>query len=206
MKKIILTTLAAGVLLLGLIGQSAIAHGANKGGEIVSVDKNFSSPVISLHGYKKVYIKDLDVTYADIISPPWIEEENFHWKLNDKNLAFLKSRFQKGVRNGLTENKGRYEIVEKAGKGVLIVDVEIISFMPYALREDKEVQTKGAGEFHLSVQLRDGKTRSLIHIFEGTQVIGNDYQPNTDMARAETAKELFNAWGKSLRKKLDAAN
>jgi len=205
MKKIILTTLAAGVLSLGLIGQSAIADEA-KGGEIISVDKNFASPIISLSGYKKVYIKDLDVTYADIISPPWIEKENFHWKLNEGNLAFLKERFQKGVRNGLTENSGRYKIVEKPGKGVLIVDVEIISFMPYALKEDTQAETKGAGEFHLSVQLRDGKSKSLIHIFEATQVIGNDYQPNTNMARAASAKELFNAWGKSLRKTLDKAN
>ena len=66
--------------------------------------------------------------------------------------------------------------------------------------------TKGAGEFHLSVQLRDSKSRSLIHIFEGTVAIGSDYQPNTAMERAKDAKVLFKAWGKSLRKKLDAAN
>ena len=74
MKKIILTTLAVGVLSLGLFGHSAIANDAGKGGEIISVDKNFASPIISLSGYKKVFISDLDVTYADIISPPWIEK------------------------------------------------------------------------------------------------------------------------------------
>ncbi|KGJ91879.1 DUF3313 family protein [Colwellia psychrerythraea] len=200
MKKIILTTLAAGVLSLGLAGQSAIA------GEIISVDKNFASPIISLSGYNKVYIQDLDLSHTKIISPPWIEKDSFHWKVTDSNKAHLKDRFKKGVEAGLTENNGRYEVVGKEGKGVLIVDVEIISFMPYALQEDKEVTTKGAGEFHLSVHLRDGKSRSLIHIFEGTVAIGSDYQPNTEMARAKEAKELFKAWGKSLRKKLDAAN
>lgn len=200
MKKIILTTIAASVLSLGLAGQSAIA------GEIISVNKNFASPIISLSGYSKVYIQDLDLSHTKIISPPWIDKESFHWKVTDSNKAHLKKRFRKGVEAGLTENNGRYEIVEKEGKGVLIVDVEIISFMPYALQEDKETTTKGSGEFHLSVHLRDGKTRSLIHIFEGTQAIGDDYQPNTAMERAKDANVLFKAWGKSLRKKLDAAN
>ena len=200
MKKIILTTLAAGVLSLGLAGPSAIA------GEVISVDKNFASPIISLSGYNKVYIQDLDLAHTIIISPPWIDKESFQWQVTDSNIAFLKKRFRQGVEAGLTENNGRYEVVEKAGKGVLIVDVEIISFMPYASQENTGATTKGAGEFHLSVHLRDGKTRSLINIFEGTQAIGNDYQPNTEMSRAKDAKNLFKGWGKRLRDKLDAAN
>ena len=201
MKKTILTTLAAGVLSLGLASQSAIADN-----DIISVDKNFASPIISLSGYNKVYIQDLDLSHTKIISPPWIDKESFHWEVQKGNRTHLKERFKKAVTKGLTENNGRYEIVEKEGKGVLIVDVEIISFMPYALQEDKEARTKGSGEFHLSVHLRDGKSRSLIHIFEGTVAIGDDYQPNTEMARAQSAKELFNDWGQSLRKRLDAAN
>lgn len=126
--------------------------------------------------------------------------------MTDSNKARLKEHFRKGVTAGLTENNGRYEIVEKEGKGVLIVDVEIISFMPYALQEGKAYGIKGVGEFHLSVQLCDGKIRSLIHIFEGTQAIGNDYQPNTAMERAKDAKNLFKVWGKSLRKKLNTTN
>ncbi len=200
MKKIILTTLAAGVLSLGFASQSAIA------GEIISVEKNFASPIISLSGYEKVHIQDLDLSHTKIISPPWIEKDNFHWKVTEGNRTHLKERFKTAVAAGLTENNGRYEIVEKEGKGVLIVDVSIISFMPYTLKENKEATTKGTGEFHLSVQLRDGKTRSLIHIFEGTVAIGNDYQPNTEMARAQSAKNLFKKWGKGLRKRLDAAN
>ena len=200
MKKFILTTLAAGVLSLGLAGQSATAV------EIISVDKNFASPIISLSGYNKVYIQELDLSDTKIISPPWIEKDNFHWQVTDSNLAHLKKRFKEGVEKGLTENNGRYEVVGKEGKGVLIVDVEIISFMPYALKEDAEVTTRGSGEFHLSVHLRDGKTRSLIHIFEGTVAIGSDYQPNTSMERVKDAKNLFKAWGKNLRKRLDAAN
>lgn len=200
MKKIILTTLAAGVLSLSSAGQSAVA------GEMISVDKNFASPIISLSGYKKVYIQDLDLSHTKIISPPWVDKESFEWKVKDSNRAHLKERFRKSVEAGLTENNGRYEIVNKDGKGVLIVDVEIISFMPYASQKDTEATTKGTGEFHLSVHLRDGESRSLIHIFEGTQAIGNDYQPNTAMERAKDAKILFKSWGQSLRKKLDAAN
>lgn len=202
MKKTILTTFAAGVLSLGLASQT---FAAGEGGEIISVDKNFASPIIPLTGYNKVYIQDLDLSEAKITTPPWIEKEDFHWKVTDKNLTFLKASFKEGVTKGLTENNGRYEVVEALGKGVLILDVEIISFMPYVNKEDETSPTKGSGEFHLSVQLRDGKTHSLIHITEGTQVIGNDYQPNTDMTRAENSDVLFESWGKSLRKKLDSA-
>jgi len=199
MKKILLTTLAAGVLSLSFASQSTLA------GEIISVDKNFASPIISLSGYKKVYLEDLDLSHTKIISPPWIDKDSFHWEVTESNLDHLKRRFKEGVEAGLTENSGRYDVVGKEGKGVLIVDVEIISFMPYALKEDTEATTKGSGEFHLSVQLRDGKSRSLIHIFEGTIAVGTDYQPNTDMARTKDAKNLFKSWGKNLRKKLDAA-
>jgi len=198
MKNIMLTTLAAGVLSLGLASQPALA------GEILSVDKNFASPIVKLKGYKKVYIHDLDLSHTKIISPPWIEKDSFHWQVKDSNKAHLQERFKKAIINGLTENNGKYKIVEKDGKGVLAVDVEIISFMPYALKEDKDARTKGSGEFHISVQLRDSATGSLIHIFEGTQAIGDDYQPNTEMARAKDAKHLFKDWGKALRKKLDA--
>lgn len=202
MKNYIFTTIAAGLLSLGLASQSAMA---NSTGEVVAVNKDFASPVISLSGYSKVYIQDLDLSEAKIISPPWIEKDSFDWNTTEKNLAFLKARFKEGVTKGLTENNGRYEVVEELGKGVLILDVEIISFMPYVNRADETSETKGSGEFHLSVQLRDGKTYSLIHITEGTQVIGDEYQPNTDMTRATNEKALFEGWGKVLRKALDDA-
>ncbi|MGB0938632.1 MAG: hypothetical protein ACPGTQ_14325 [Colwellia sp.] len=199
MKKTILTIIATGALSLCLTGQSVMA-------DVLTVDRNFASPVLSLGGYNKVHIQELDLSHTKIISPPWIEKESFHWDIQEGNRTHLKERFKQAVSAGLTENNGRYKLVEKDGKGVLIVDVEIISFMPYALQEDVEAKTKGSGEFHMSVQLRDGKTKSLIHIFEGTVAIGEDYQPNTEMARAQSAQELFIEWGKKLRKRLDAAN
>lgn len=214
MNKFMLTTLAAGVLSLGLAGCSATIEKSSTavseqpvaaGGEIISVNKDFASPIVPLTGYKKVFIQELDLSETKIISPPWIEKESFSWEVKEENIVYLKKRFKSGVAKGLTENNGRYTVVEKEGEGVLIVDVEIISFMPYALKEDTEISTKGSGEFHLSVQLRDGKTKSLIHIYEATQAIGADYQPNTSMSRAKDAKNLFNSWGQGLRKILDEA-
>ena len=201
MNSSVLKKLAASALFLGLIGQPALADN-----NVISVDKNFASPIVSLSGYNKVHIQDLDLSEAKIISPSWIEKDSFHWKAKPSNVAFLKKSFLEGVSQGLTENGGRYSIVEQAGKGVLEVDVEIISFMPYTEKENTEAMTKGAGEFHLSVQLRDGESHALIHIFEGTVAIGTDYQPNTEMARLDSADKLFHDWGKRLRKKLDEAN
>jgi len=200
MKTIILFIFAAALFYLGLVNQSVNA------GEMIKVEKNFASPIISLTGYTKVRIQDLHLSNTVIISPPWIDKDSFYWQVSDNNLVYLKDRFRKDVALGLTENDGRYEIVDREGKGVIVVDVSIISFMPYALKADTEVSTKGTGEFHLSVRLRDGGTRNLIHIFEVTQVIGDDYQPNTEMGRTASAEELFRSWGKSLRKKLDDAN
>lgn len=200
MKTKILKKLTAGIIFLGLLGRTANA------GEIVSVDKNFASPIVSLSGYSNVHIQALDLSETTIISPPWADKDNFHWQVKPSNVAFLKKSFLSGVKDGLTENNSRYNVVEKAGKGVLDVDVEIISFMPYAAKNDTEARTKGSGEFHISVQLRDGKSNALIHIFEGTVAIGSDYQPNTEMARLEGANHLFHNWGKKLRKKLDEAS
>ncbi len=56
-----LTTHAACLLSLGLAGQSANA------GEIISVDKNFASPIISLSGYNQVYTQDLDLSNTILV-------------------------------------------------------------------------------------------------------------------------------------------
>ena len=175
-------------------------------GEVLSVDKDFQSPVLSLKGYTKVFVRPLDLNHAKVISPPWIEKSSFHWKVTDKNRDFLRGHFHKAMKEGLTENNGHYTIVEKEGKGVLTVDVKLISFMPYALQEDKDARTKGTGDIHISVQLRDGESGHLIYIYEGTQEIGSEYQPNTEMARLTGGDKLFHRWGKTLRKKLDEAN
>lgn len=201
MKSSVMKKLASSIIFLGLLAQPASAEN-----QVISVDKNFSSPIVSLSGYNKVFIQELDLSEANIISPPWIEKEDFKWDVMPGNSAHLKKIFHEGVAAGLTENNGRYTVVDKLGMGVLFVDVEIISFMPYTEKENTEAMTKGVGEFHISVKLRDGKTYALIHIFEGTVAIGSDYQPNTDMARLESANELFHEWGKRLRRRLDGAN
>jgi len=87
-------------------------------------------------------------------------------------------------------------------EGSLELTVRIVSFMPYAQREDKVI-TKGSGEMRISATLRDGQDGQLLAIYEGPQEVGSDYNENTDFTREKNLKKLFDSWGRRVRLALD---
>jgi hypothetical protein len=200
MKTNTLKIIVFSVMCFGLSSQVVNAA------DMLSIDKNFANPMMSLADYNKIYIRPLNMSRTKQLPPPWIDKDSFHWEVKASNIEFFQKSFKKSLVEALTTNKSQYTVVEKEGKGVLVVDVEVISFMPYALREDVEVETKGSGEIYISVRLRDGKSGKLTYIFEGTQAIGDQYQPNSDMSLLKDSDKLFHDWGKALRKKLDEAH
>lgn len=166
-------------------------------------DIHFLNPNKSVANYTSIYIRPLDLSDAKLVPPPWLDKESFRWEVNPKHTKFYQEHFKNSIVTGLTEGKSIYKIVNKEGKGILVLDMEVISFTPYAAKDNVDAMTKGTGEIRFSFQLRDGKSGELVAMYAGTDIIGKEYQPNTDVARLTTGAKQFAIWGKKIRKFLD---
>lgn len=191
------------VAILGLLS-GAFINGA--GAEDVA---NFAAPLhaeyerpgVDWSTYDKLMVNDLDVSRTKIIPPPWKDQQAFRWEVSEKNVTVLQKEFHKSMEEQISGNDG-YEIVTEPGDGVLDLTLEILSFMPYADR-DEDVLTKGSGEMHINVMVRDSQTGQLVAIMEGPQEVGSDYDQNTDFSRQKNLKMLFDSWGARVRIAMD---
>lgn len=195
MSRRMMKHIAAMGLALG--AGSAVASDA-----IVAME--YSNPDVDI-AYQQVHIRDIDNRHAKIVPAPWLNKETFHWKAKEGNYAFLNDQYHKAVSKALTKGS-KYKVVDAEKAGVLVIDTTIVSFTPYAEQSDKEAVTKGSGSLTFLIQVRDGGTGELIYIAEASQEVGTEYQPNTEMARVNSAKDLFAAWGAIFRTGLDGAN
>ena len=154
--------------------------------------------------YNKVYVDNLKVIDARVIAPPWYEGDDKSprkWRLTNKDIEFLRNSYRAAIIEQL--QAGGYPVVEVIdADDVLILDVEIITLMPYA-RKGEDVQVRGFGELKAQATLRDGLTSDLIAIFEGVQDVGSEYQQNSRLNAENNLKELFDIWGQRMRKLLD---
>jgi len=53
------------------------------------------------------------------------------------------------------------------------------------------------------VQVRDAQSGTLLGIYEGPQEVGKEYNENTDFARQQNLKLLFESWGARVRNAMD---
>jgi len=158
-------------------------------------------PGVDFSQYDKLIVNDLDVSETKIVPPPWTEGETFKWNISERNVGALQSEFHESMENQISGDDG-YPIVAEHEEGSLELTVRIVSFMPYAQREDKVI-TKGSGEMRISAVLRDGQDGQLLAIYEGPQEVGSDYNENTDFTREKNLKKLFDSWGRRVRLALD---
>jgi len=158
----------------------------------------------NLSAYDKVLIDTLGTRNARVIAPPWIEGEDRSpkkWKLTDSDIQWLRKSYQAAMKAQIEANDG-YEIVANPGEGVVILDVRIVSLMPYA-RKGEKVTVRGFGELVVQAQLRDGLSGELLAIFEGPQEVGSEYQQNSRLNSEQNLSNLFNVWGARMRMLLD---
>ena len=177
--------------------------------QVLAQDRPAESPLkveyiradIDYSQYDKLMLDDVDVSNTRIISPPWRETEPYDWKITPESTAALQAAFRAAMTEQVSGNDG-HPLVEKSGPGVMEMRIRIISFMPYADRNEK-VTTRGSGEMQIQVALRDATTNELIAMYEGTQEVGQNYQVNSDLTRQKNLQELFNVWGQRVRAFLD---
>jgi hypothetical protein len=161
----------------------------------------YERPGVDWSKYDKLIINDLDVSRTKIVPPPWKDQKAFRWEVSEKNVAALQEEYHKSMEEQISGDDG-FEIVTEPGDGVIDLTLEILSFMPYADRDEK-VLTKGSGEMHINVMVRDARTGQLLAIMEGPQEVGNNYDENTDFSRRTNVKMLFDSWGARVRIAMD---
>lgn len=192
--------------LLCLTATSAFAVDEQLLAEIKNLDPYYVNESADLGKYDKVLIDSLKVGYAKVVAPPWYEGEDKgvrKWQLTDKDIKFLRDAYRDAMTSALEDDDG-YPVVETGGEDVIVLDIEIITLMPYA-RKGEKVETRGFGELRAQATLRDGATGELLAIFEGLQDVGSEYQPNSRLNAENNLRDLFDVWGMRMRKVMDAS-
>lgn len=161
----------------------------------------YERPGTDYSQYGSLLINDLDVSNTKIVPPPWKTDKPFKWNVTDKNVEALQAAFHEAMRDNISANDG-YPIVAGPGPGILEISVKIVSFMPYAER-DENVTTRGSGEMRIQAELRDSQTEELLAIYEGPQEVGRNYKANSDFSRLENLRGLFSLWGRRIRQFMD---
>jgi len=193
-------------VLLCAFGGATLLHAEShvSVSNIQTLKPYFINEDAELSRYNKVFVDNLKVIDARVIAPPWYDGDNKSpkkWRLSQKDIQFLRESYRTAMIEHL--NAGGYEVVEAIeSDDVIILDIEIITLMPYA-RKGENVQVRGFGELKAQATLRDGLTSELLAIFEGVQDVGSEYQQNSRMNSENSLKELFEVWGMRMRKLMD---
>jgi len=192
-------------MLILPLSVSTVLAGGHDVGNVDQLKSYYIQEDLDLGKYTKVLVADLKVGYARVIAPPWYDDEDKgarKWQLTAKDVKFLRQSYREAMIEALEANDG-YPVVEEGGTDVIIIDIEIVTLMPYA-RKGENVQVRGFGELVAQATIRDGATGELIAIFEGSQNVGSEYQQNTRLNAENDLRNLFDVWGARVRAVLDA--
>jgi len=192
------------MLLVSMIVGSAVTaiHAHEADGSSQPLKVKYERPGTDYKQYHSLLINDLDVSNAKIVPPPWKADKPFKWKVSERSIGALQAAFMDSMHEQISANAG-YPIVHEAGPGVMEISLRIVSFMPYADRDEK-VTTRGSGEMRIHVEVRDSQSEELLAFYEGPQEVGQDYGVNSDFTRQENLKSLFDDWGQRIRASMDA--
>ncbi len=186
-------------VMAGSAMTATYAHEDADAGQPLKV--RYEQPGVDYSKYHSLLIDELDVATTKIVPPPWKADKPFSWKVTEKNFAALQAAFTESMRDQISANSG-YPIVAEPGPGILEFNLRIVSFMPYANR-DEQVTTRGSGEMRIHVEIRDSQSGDLLAMYEGPQEVGQDYRVNSDFTRQDNLKSLFDNWGRRIRAVLD---
>jgi hypothetical protein len=172
------------------------------------LEPTWVKPDVQWAQYTKFLITPLDVSDVKLLRPPWAEDDPKDWSIEDEDLQLLQNIFRDIMRTTLEANDG-YSVVHVAGDGVLQVEVELLSIMPYirpGKRETSQGQqyvTLGSGEVNAKSEFRDSQSRELLLLLEGEKTVGQEYKEHTDSNIVANLEFMFGNFATRLRKAMD---
>lgn len=158
--------------------------------------------------YNKFLVKPLKIDDIQLVRPPWAEDDPEEWTLNRENFEAAQAIFRDVMNHELSSNDG-YPLVYTPSPGVLEVEVEILSVMPWIRPGSEEeddgmkVTTLGTGELTASIEIRDASNRELLLLLEGDKAVGEEYKEFTRQNNVSNVENMFRAFGKRLRGAMD---
>ena len=186
--------LATGLMLLLFAGSLMAAS---------TIPATYVKPDLDLTKYKKVKVKPLDISNAEVLKPSWEQGNTEEWSFEAGVGEEIQKLFMDAMREQL-EHVGGYPIVTESGPDVLRVEVEVLSITPYTKPGSKsgdeghQIETLGSGDLVISAEFRDSQTRELLILVEGERAIGDEYRTLSPENHIDNLKGLFSAWGEKI--------
>ena len=186
--------LATGLMLLLFAGSLMAAS---------TIPATYVKPDLDLTKYKKVKVKPLDISNAEVLKPSWEQGDTEEWSFEEGVGEEIQKLFMDAMREQLEHVSG-YPIVTESGPDVLRVEVEVLSITPYTKPGSKsgdeghQIETLGSGDLVISAEFRDSQTRELLILVEGERAIGDEYRTLSPENHIDNLKGLFSAWGEKI--------
>jgi hypothetical protein len=158
--------------------------------------------------YMKFKVKPLNIDDVKVIKPPYAEDDPSDWSLELEDLEEMQAMFR-DIMNDVLEGDNGYPLVYTDGRDVLLVEVEIMSIMPWlkpgggSEMDGHQVTTLGSGEITARVELRDSGTRELLLLLEGEKAIGTKYKEFTTENNVANVNYMFTRFATRLRNSMD---
>lgn len=158
--------------------------------------------------YSMFLVRPLDVDNVRVIKPPYAQDDPSDWSLELTDLEGIQAIFRDVMQRELSGNDG-YPVVYAPGRGVVEVEVELLSIMPWLKPGGDEslagyqVTTLGSGEVTGRAELRDSTTRELLLLIEGDRAVGEKYAEFTRANNAANVEAMFTSFAKRLRGAMD---
>ena len=190
--------LAVGLLAL-LFSSAALAQ---------SMEPTWVRDGVDWKQYSKFLVKPLNVDDVKVVKPPYAADDPSEWSLQIQDLESVQAIFRDAMKDALTANNG-YPLVYSEGPGVLEVEVELLSIMPWLKPgsateiQGHRVTTLGTGEITARVEISDASTRQLLLMIEGDKAVGEQYQQFTRANNVANIEAMFRAFGQRLRNAMD---
>ena len=156
-------------------------------------------------GFEKIYIRDLNLDDVKVLKPVWEQDDPDPWSLEGEVGEGIQAMFRNIMIDELSRNDG-FTIVDEGGPGVLQIEVEFLSITPYVKPGTQsnpatgfEISTLGSGDVHVSAELRDGATGSVLTLIEGERQIGTEYKELSPENHEANLEKTFRNWGQRVR-------
>ena len=168
-----------------------------------TIPATYVKPDLDLTKYKKVKVKPLDISNAEVLKPSWEQDNTEEWTFEEGVGEEIQKLFMDAMHEQL-EHVGGYPIVTESGPDVLRVEVEVLSITPYTKPGSKsgdeghQIETLGSGDLVISAEFRDSQTRELLILVEGERAIGDEYRTLSPENHIDNLKGLFSAWGEKI--------
>jgi hypothetical protein len=189
-------------LLAVLVCHAAISQETDPG-------LTWERPDADLSKFSKIVVKPLDLSDVKVIKPTWEQESPEEWSFTPETTETIQSMYMDIMTHELSKDGG-IPVVTEEGKGVLQLEIELLSITPYVKPGSSDVdgyvvETLGSGDVVVSAELRDSETGELIFLVEGKRKIGTEYKKLSRESHVANVEETFSSWGQRLRRYLVAA-